>query len=106
VPAGELERVLVEQLVGWLHREDSIAIDGSSAQIEEEKAVRQSFAMQLERSSLQQRRELLLQHSAAVELGPGRYGSAWTCRTPTWNSHLALRSRSMRISLIAVQTIG
>ncbi|WP_294173432.1 recombinase family protein [uncultured Sphingomonas sp.] len=72
VPAGELERVVVEQLVGWLHRENSTASDGSAAEVEEGRAERLSLATQLEQSSLQQRRELLLQHNAAVELGAGK----------------------------------
>jgi DNA invertase Pin-like site-specific DNA recombinase len=72
VPAGELERVVVEQLVGWLCREDSIAIDASSAQIEKARADYLLLAEQLDEGSLQQRRELLLQHDVAVELGAGK----------------------------------
>ncbi len=69
VPAGELERVVLEQTVSWLSREDSLLLDGSSAEIEDARADCRSLARQLEQGSLQQRRELLLRHSAAVELG-------------------------------------
>jgi hypothetical protein len=72
VPAGELERLVVEQLAGWLSREDSITVDGSAAEVEEGRAVRRSLVTQLEQSSLWQRRELLLQHNATVELGAGK----------------------------------
>jgi DNA invertase Pin-like site-specific DNA recombinase len=72
VPAGELERVVVEQLQRLLLRENVVPTECSAAQMDESRAELLVLAEQLEQGSLQQRRGLLLQHSAAVELGAGK----------------------------------
>jgi len=71
VPAGELERVVVEQLIGWLSRDDAISLDGSSADVEVARVERRTLAKQLEQGSLQERRALLLDRNSMIELGAG-----------------------------------
>ena len=83
VPAGELERVVIEQMVTWLCREDSFAFDGSSVQIEEARAELRLLARQLEQGSLQQRRALLLQHNALIALGAGKIRISLNLRDTT-----------------------
>jgi hypothetical protein len=74
VPAGELERVVVEQLSRLLLREDVIPCDGSTVQLGENRAGLRMLAEQLEQGSMQERRHWLLAHEAAVELKFGKIG--------------------------------
>ena len=72
VPAGELERVVIHQIVAWLCRANLVAFDCSSVQIEENRVALRLLARQFEQGSLQQRRALLLQHKTSIALGTGK----------------------------------
>jgi hypothetical protein len=64
--------VVVEQLVERLRSDSLIALEGSSAQIEESKAELRLLANQLEQGSMPERRAWLLAQQVAVELGSGK----------------------------------
>jgi len=68
VPAGELERIVIAQMVAWLSVYQSASADGKSADIAKGQAKSHLLARQLEQGSVQHQRELLLDHQAMVVL--------------------------------------
>ena len=68
VPAGELERAVIEQIVAWLSLDQPASAGGTSADIADGLAKSRSIAERLDQGSLQQQRELLLEHGALIEL--------------------------------------
>lgn len=72
VPAGEIEAVVIEQLVERLRQESLFEIEGSAAEIEENKAELCLLADQLEQGSMPERRAWLLAQQVAIELGSGK----------------------------------
>ena len=68
VPAGELERAVIEQIVARLSLHQPASAGGTSADIADSQAKSRSIAEQLDQGSLQQQRELLLEHGALIKL--------------------------------------
>jgi hypothetical protein len=72
VPAGELESVVIEQLVEWLRSGSGIPVEGSSVELHERRAELELLANQLEQGSMPERRAWLLAQQVAIELGSGK----------------------------------
>lgn len=68
MPAGELEQLVIEQVIGWLEQDGCSDVDGTSREIEAWRTARATLAAQLTEGSFNQQREVLLSRDARVDL--------------------------------------
>ena len=68
VPAGELERAVIEQMVSWLELGRGIHLEGTSDEIDEQRLARKIFAKRLTAGTFHEQREQLLSRAARVDL--------------------------------------
>ena len=68
IPAGELERAVVERMVSWLERGGVIDVEGTSEEIEEQRVASRIFAKRLTAGAFHEQREELLSRNARVDL--------------------------------------
>ena len=68
VPAGELERAVIEQLVSWLDKAGSTNVEGTSKEIDEQRLASKTFAKRLSAGSFHEQRVVLLSRNARVDL--------------------------------------
>ena len=68
VPAGELERAVVAQMLSWLERGGLIDVEGRSEEIEEQRVASKLFANRLTAGAFHEQREELLRRNARVDL--------------------------------------
>jgi site-specific DNA recombinase len=68
IPAGELERAVIEQVVGWLERGGGTDVEGTSEEIEKDRIAARVFTKRLKAGAFHEQREELLSRSARVDL--------------------------------------
>ena len=68
VPAGELERAVIGQLVSWVEQDGGIDVGGSTDEIADQRFIQTDFAAQLKDGTSHQQREALLSRRARVDL--------------------------------------
>ena len=68
VPAGELERAVIEQMINWLERGEGTNVEGTSNQIDERHLASRIFAKRLTAGAFHEQREELLSRNARVDL--------------------------------------
>jgi hypothetical protein len=68
VPAGELELSVIAQLVSWLERGRGTDVEGTSAEIDEQRVASEIFAKRLSVGAFHEQREELVSRNARVDL--------------------------------------
>ena len=68
VPAGELERAVIEQMISWLELGRGMILEGTSKQIDEQRVASNILSKRLTAGAFHDQREVLLSRNARVDL--------------------------------------
>jgi hypothetical protein len=68
VPAGELERAVIEQMISWFERGGVTDVEGTSEEIDEQRRASENFIKRLRAGAFHEQREELLSRDARVDL--------------------------------------